>query len=45
MNPETIAPRQPYTPPAVILKLDLETHAGSPLGLPLDPDELLPPSQ
>ena len=44
MNPETEQvvttqiQRQPYTPPAVILELDLETRAGSPLGLP-DPFE------
>jgi len=44
MNPENEmltttqeAPRQPYTPPAVISELELETRAGSPLGLPEDP--------
>jgi|YelNatPaOPRAMG01_1025707.scaffolds.fasta_scaffold33500_2 hypothetical protein len=25
---------RPYTPPAIVLELELETHAGSPLGLP-----------
>jgi len=42
--------RKPYTPPKLILELELETRAGSPLGLPdpfdplgqglPDPDEL-----
>ena len=27
---------KPYTPPAIVLELDLETQAGSPLGMPDD---------
>ncbi len=28
--------RKSYTPPAIVLELELETRAGSPLGLPDD---------
>ena len=32
---------KPYNPPAIIYETDLETKAGSPVGIP-DPDLLLP---
>ncbi len=31
---QTMEIRKPYLPPAIIHELDLETRAGSPLGLP-----------
>ena len=36
-------PRKPYSKPEIILELELETRAGSPLGLdPFDPFDLEP---
>lgn len=32
--PQTMEARKPYLTPAIIHELELETHAGSPLGLP-----------
>lgn len=31
---ESQVDRKSYTPPAIVLELELETRAGSPLGLP-----------
>lgn len=33
-SPQTVEVRKPYLTPAIIHELTLETHAGSPLGLP-----------
>ena len=42
-NPENDVQRRPYTSPEIVHELELETRAGSPLGLP-DPLDLGDPA-